>query len=97
MSTQSVVQRAQPDGGRGTFDLEHDGKRVGYLSYSLAGAETMVVDYVQVNPALQGRGLGQVLVDAAVEWARANRRRIVPTCGYARTVLHRGQKYQDVL
>jgi predicted GNAT family acetyltransferase len=97
MAAQSITHRPQTDGRRGTFDLDREGARVGYLSYRLDGTDTMVVDYVEVNPSLQGRGLGQVLVDAAVEWARANTRRIVPTCGYARTVLHRGAKYQDVL
>ena len=94
---QSITHRPQQDGRRGRFELERDGRPAGYVSYLLDGPDTMVVDYVQVNPELQGRGLGQQLVDAAVEWARANGRRILPTCRYARAVMHRAPKYQDVL
>lgn len=89
----------RPEGGRprGTFELAVDGKRAGYLSYSLAGDTTMIVEYVEVNPSLRGKGLGERLVAAAVDWARANRRQIVPLCSYARAVFARTPAYKDVL
>jgi len=85
-----------PAGDRGTFDLTIDGRKMGFLSYSLDSAD-MVVDYVQVDPSLRGQGRGEELVRAAVEWARANNRKIVPICSYARAVMKRKTEFHDVL
>ena len=92
----AIIQRPEPDATRGTFDLEIGGHKLGFLSYSLDDA-TMVVDYVQVDPSLRGQGMGEKLVRAAVEWARANGRKITPICSYARAVMKRTAEYQDVL
>jgi predicted GNAT family acetyltransferase len=80
-----------------TFDLTINSAKRGYLEYSLPDAGTMVIHFVEVDPALRGQGMGERLVDAAVDWARVNGRRIVPRCSYARAVLTRTAKYQDVL
>jgi predicted GNAT family acetyltransferase len=40
--------------------------------------------------------MGEKLVCAAVEWARANHRKIVPICSYARAVMKRTPEYRDV-
>lgn len=82
----------RPAQGRrgGSFDLEREGKRIGYLSYSLPGEETMTIDYVQVDPSLRGSGMGAKLVAAAVEWAREQNQKVVPICGFAKAVLRRG-------
>jgi uncharacterized protein len=97
MTVPSIARRHQAGTSRGTFDLETDGKPGGYLSYALTGDSTMIVEFVEVDPALRGRGMGERLVGAAVEWARANGRQIVPHCAYARVVLERTAAYRDVL
>ena len=74
-----------------------DGKRRGYLSYSLPDDTRMVVDYVEVDNSLRGQGMGEQLIGAAADWARANGRQIVPLCSYARAVMTRTAKYHDVL
>jgi predicted GNAT family acetyltransferase len=81
---------------RGTFDLEDAGKRMGFLSYSVDDA-TVVIDYVQVDPSLRGKGMGEKLVSAAVDWARAHHRKVVPICSYARAVMKRTKAFHDVL
>ena len=94
MSGYTVSHR--PAAARGVFSLEQGTRRVGYLDYSLAG-DTMRIHYVEVDPSLRGTGLGRQLIDAAVAWARQERKRIVPICGYARAVLHRTPAFADVL
>ena len=97
MTEPTLTHRPERDRSRGTFDLTVDGKRAGYLSYSLAGDTTMIVEYVEVDPSRRGKGLGERLVAAAVDYARANGRQIVPLCSYARAVFARTPAYKDVL
>jgi predicted GNAT family acetyltransferase len=75
----------------GRFTLSEGTTKRGHLSYTLPDAITMNIDYVEVDPALRGQGVGKQLVDAAVEWAEANGRRVVPLCSYARAVLARAK------
>jgi predicted GNAT family acetyltransferase len=92
-----VIKRRPADGvSPSTFDLFIDGTNRGYLEFSLPDAATVVIHYVEIDPALRGRGLGERLVGAAVEWARAESRRVVPRCSYARAVIARTPAYQDV-
>ena len=86
-----------PGDSDSTFDLTIDGRKCGYLEYSLPDARTMVIHFVEVDPELRGRSMGERLVSAAVDWARANGRRIVPHCSYARAVLRRTPEFQDIL
>jgi predicted GNAT family acetyltransferase len=92
----TIIQRPEADASRGTFDLEIGGRKLGFLSYALDGADEMVVDYVQVDPSLRGQGMGEKLVRAAVDWARANGRKITPICSYARAVIKRTTEFHDV-
>jgi len=95
--TEPVISHHPDEAGRrGTFDLTIGDTKSGFLSYSLDD-NTIVVDYVQVDPSLRGKGLGDRLVAAAVEWARAHKRKVVPICSYARAVMRRKTEYHDVL
>lgn len=82
---------------RGSFELRIDGKRRGHLAYSLPDDETITLDYVEVNPELNGKGFGAKLVGEAVKWARGHKRQVVPHCSFARAVMHRTKEFQDVL
>jgi predicted GNAT family acetyltransferase len=74
-----------------SFELTVDGRRAGFLAYTIED-RTLAIDYVEVDPAFRGRGLGEKLVDAAVEFASTGQLEVVPICGYARSVLKRRKK-----
>lgn len=67
------------------------------IDYSWARDGVMRVDFVEVPPALGGRGLGTKLVGALVEKARADGFKLTPVCGFARKQLERHQEWHDVL
>jgi predicted GNAT family acetyltransferase len=84
------------DGARGAFFVEREGRRVAELTYRLLG-ETAVVDHTWVDPKLRGGKLAPKLLEAAVEWARKENRRISPACSYVRMVMDRyPDAYRDV-
>ena len=87
--------RHSETGQRGVFFLERGGRRVAELTYSLAGDKALV-DHTYVDPPLRGGSIAPSLVEAAVRWARAENRKIVPLCSYVRSVFARTRAYDDV-
>lgn len=86
----------EEQGHRGAFVVERDGKRLAELTYTVAGSR-VILDHTSVDDALRGTGAGQALVKAAVEWARAGNRRLLPLCPFARSVFDKTPEYRDVL
>jgi predicted GNAT family acetyltransferase len=83
-------------GHRGAFVVERDGKRLAELTYTVAGSR-VILDHTSVDDALRGTGAGNALVKAAVDWARAGNRRLMPLCPFARSVFEKTPEYRDVL
>lgn len=83
-------------GHRGVFFLQQDGKRLAELTYTVAGTR-VIIDHTDVDAALRGTGAGNKLVAAAVDWARAGNRRLLPLCPFARSVFEKTPEYADVL
>ena len=84
-----------PDGHKGAFGIERDGRRLATMTYSLAG-DIIIIDHTEVDAALRGTGAGAKLVAAAVQWARAEHRQIMPLCPFARSVFEKAPEYADV-
>ena len=85
-----------PAGHKGAFVVERDGSRLAEMTYSMAG-DRLIIDHTDVSDALRGTGTGGKLVAAAVEWARANGKKILPLCPFAKSVFDKKAEYRDVL
>ena len=85
----------EESGHRGAFFLRQDGKRLAELTYTVAGTR-VILDHTDVDAALRGTGAGAKLVAAAVDWARAGNRKLLPLCPYARSVFDKTPEYADV-
>lgn len=85
-SEPSIEHRAER--GSGAFVALREGAQVGELFYLLEG-EVMDIEHTEVDPGERGTGLGLRLLEAAVAWARAEHKRIRPTCRFARATLTR--------
>ena len=71
------------------FVLRIDGERHGFLEFSRPDVGVMRIEYVEVDPALRGTGLGRQLVEKAVAFAKEAELKVVPICPYARAVIQR--------
>ena len=54
------------------FICEREGRRAGFLSYTLERRKTFVIDCVEVAPEYRRDGVVHELMNAALTWARAH-------------------------
>ncbi len=85
------------DAKGGFFLIEEDGIQIGKMTYVWAGETKFIIDHTEVNPSHEGKGIGKLLVNAAVDFARGNHYKIVPVCPYAKRVLTKTNEFEDVL
>ena len=83
-------------GHRGAFFVVKNGKRLAVLTYTVAGTR-VILDHTDVDDALRGTGTGKQLVEAAVAWARAEKRLLMPLCPFAKSVFEKTPQLRDVL
>ena len=83
-------------GHRGAFFIESAGKRLAEMTYTVAGSRA-IIDHTQVDDSLRGKGIGANLVRASVDWARAEKLKLMPLCPYAKSVFDKTPDYRDVL
>lgn len=77
------------------FEIHADGL-VAELDYALHEG-VITFTHTGVPPALEGRGLGSKLARAGLDYARANRLKVVSTCWFINGYLERNLEYQDLL
>jgi predicted GNAT family acetyltransferase len=84
-ATGSLVVVHQPESGR--FEI-----RIGDMlavAENVRGVDELVLTRTFVPPALRGRGLAETLVRAALDFARAERLRVIPACSYVAAFVDR--------
>jgi predicted GNAT family acetyltransferase len=86
-----------PDEHRGAFVFTIDGKRLAEMTYSVAGDHQIIIDHTSVDDALRGTGAGKKLLAALIDWARAERKKVIPLCPFAKSVFEKTPEFRDVL
>jgi len=71
--------------------------QVGEMTYVRPTPERMIIDHTRVFEGFEGKGIARQMVLSAVNFARADNRKIIPVCSYAQKVLTRTDEYKDVL
>jgi predicted GNAT family acetyltransferase len=89
-----VVVRDDADELR--YELVVDERVVGELLYRRRPGEVALV-HTEVEPALEGRGLGGRLVAGALDDIRARQLRVVPICPFVRSYIERHHEYADLV
>jgi uncharacterized protein len=89
------IQRDE-HGRKGAFFIDEDGEWIAELTY-FKNNGIMTIDHTEIDEKLRGEGIGQDMVKAAVDYARANGLKIKPLCPYAKKVIDRTPEFQDVL
>jgi uncharacterized protein len=79
---------------RNRFEIQID-DITAHLDYIDCGS-TLVITHTFVPQALRGRGLAGILTQSALEFARKERKKIDPQCGYVASFLAEHPEYADL-
>lgn len=91
----ALVQQ-EGDDKKARFYIEENGERIAVMEYVYAGVDKFIIEHTEVNESYEGKGLGKLLVEAAVQYARGNNMSIIPLCPYAHSLFKRKPEYSDV-
>ena len=72
------------------------GGRQGTILYQDAAPGVLDFQSTYIPGELRNRGLGRQLVSYALEWARDNNYRVIPSCWFVREVMGEEPKYADL-
>ncbi|MCS7052939.1 MAG: N-acetyltransferase [Ignavibacterium sp.] len=75
------------------IQIEND---IAYVSYNLNN-EVMDLYTTYTPPQLRGKGLAEKVVRAALEYAKSNNLKIIPSCSYVKVFLERHPEYKSLV
>ncbi|QZE13137.1 N-acetyltransferase [Halosquirtibacter laminarini] len=81
----------------GLFDIEKDDKRIALMTYTWAGDKMFIIDHTEVSTEYINQGLGNIMVEGAVVFAREESVKIYPLCPFAKHVFDTDNTFDDVL
>lgn len=76
---------------------QEDGKRMGMMTYSIAGPSLIIVDHTEVEEEYKKKGVGLEMLHKIVEMAREQDKKIMPLCPFANAMFKRHEDIRDVL
>ncbi|HNP18494.1 MAG TPA: GNAT family N-acetyltransferase [Fulvivirga sp.] len=82
---------------KGRFYIEDEEGLAAEMTYSIAGQDKIIIDHTEVAERLRGKKVGNLLVEAAVSFAREKNIKILPLCPFAKRVMEKNNEYSDVL
>jgi len=77
------------------FEIEANGE-LAVSSYIIRG-NTIYFTHTEVPPSMEGKGIGNTLARASLDYAREHKLRVVPRCPFIAAFIKRHQEYQDLV
>ena len=79
----------------GKYTIAVEGEAVGFADFADRGDERVFYHTV-IDPAFGGRGLATILVEHALDAARADGKRIVPVCSMVANVVQKRPEFAEL-
>ena len=77
------------------FEIAVDG-RTAFLEYHL-GRDFLTLVHTEVPHELNGRGIGGKLAQAALDFARAEKLKVAPSCPFVASYIRRHPEYLEIV
>lgn len=94
MMNQDIEYSFQSDGL--AVVASHHGSIVGRISYVRIGLDKIMIENTSVEPEYRNRKIGLTLVRNVVEMARAQQRKVITMCPFARAMFNRYSEFDDI-
>ena len=78
------------------YVLEVDGKDLGVASYQQDG-ERLIFTHTEVDPSLEGQGMGSTLIRWSLDDVRTRGKRIVPQCEFVAAYVNKHDEWDDIV
>ena len=78
------------------FELETDGK-FSIVEYEKEDEKTLALIHTEVDPSLEGHGIGSKLVEGVLQYIEQNELKIVPLCPFVTAYLKRHPEWNRVV
>ncbi|MBI5951429.1 MAG: N-acetyltransferase [Chloroflexi bacterium] len=89
-STPQIIHNTEQN----RFETQLDG-HTAQLNYQMTG-KTIIFTHTGVPPALEGRGIGSLLVRTGLEYARGNNLKVKALCWFVSGYIQRHPEYRDL-
>jgi hypothetical protein len=83
-----------PEHGR--FEIAVDGEVAGFAAYHSVG-ENLDFTHTQIDDRFEGRGLGSLLIRAALEATRERGMGVLPHCPFVRSYIERHPEFNELV
>lgn len=87
----TVVNNAEA----GRFEVRL-GDQVAFAEYRKL-ANGVLFPHTEVPPAFEGKGVGGKIVRAALDWARSEGQKVMPTCPFVAGYIQKHPEYHDLV
>jgi len=78
------------------FYFVENGKEC-YVKYTMDDSKTFNILKVYVHPDLRNQGLAGKLAKVALDYAKENNLKVIPTCSYADYFVSKNKEYKELL
>lgn len=78
------------------FEMETDGK-LGIVAYQLVDDETLAITHTEIDPSLEGKGVGSKLVEEVLQFVEQHNLKIVPLCPFVSAYIKRHPDWNRVV
>lgn len=79
------------------FILSDDNQtRLAEITFVYTGDTMAIIDHTLVDDSLKGQGIAKQLVAKVVDKMRAEKRKIIPLCPFAKAIFDRTPEYNDI-
>ena len=84
----------QPE--RKRYEIDVDGVQAGFVTYRLESGRISFL-HAEVDPSVEGQGLGSRLVKFALDDAGARGLEVLPCCPFVKVYIERHEEYRELV